>query len=114
MQVLLRIELNDDRFDRLAATHLAHHRNGSGIRRSRFALSPKHAPPRSPGSFLHVDQMTAETVRSHQEQNSFVGTAFLGSGNNRGEWKPDHETGADVTPTGSTLLQTSGREAPYK
>jgi len=62
---------------RFASTHL---RNGSGIRRSWFVLSAKHAPPRSPGSFLHVDQMTAETVRSHQEQNSFVGTAFLGSG----------------------------------
>src|SRR5207253_9672351 len=75
-------ELNDDGFDRLAATYLAHHRNESGIRRSRFVLSPKHAPPRPPGSFLHVDQMTAETARSHQEQNSPVGTAFLGSGQN--------------------------------
>jgi len=33
-------ELNDDGFDRVAATHLAHHRNESGIRRSRFVLSP--------------------------------------------------------------------------
>src|SRR5215470_3592286 len=37
-------ELNDDGFGRLAATHLAYPRNESGIRRSRFALSPKHAP----------------------------------------------------------------------
>jgi hypothetical protein len=37
-------ELNDDGFGRLAATHLAHHRNESGIRRSRFVVSPKHAP----------------------------------------------------------------------
>ena len=73
-------ELNDDGFDRLAATHLADRRNESGIRRSRFVLSPKHAPPRSPGSFLHVDQMTAETARSHQGNNSLVETAFLGSG----------------------------------
>ena len=73
-------ELNDDGFDRLAVTHIAHHRNQSGIRRSRLVLSPKHAPPRSPDSFLHLDQMTAETARSHQEQNSLLGTAFLGSG----------------------------------
>jgi hypothetical protein len=75
-------ELNDHGFHRLAATHLADRRNESGIGRSRFVLSPKHAPPRSPGSFLHVDQMTAETARSHQEQNSLVETAFLGSGQN--------------------------------
>src|SRR5262249_46472162 len=31
-------ELNDDGFRPLAATHLAHHRNESGIRRSRFVL----------------------------------------------------------------------------
>jgi hypothetical protein len=37
-------ELNDDGFGGLAATHLAHHRNESGIRRSRFVVSPKHAP----------------------------------------------------------------------
>jgi hypothetical protein len=33
-------ELHDDGFDQVAATHLAHHRNESGIRRSRFVLSP--------------------------------------------------------------------------
>jgi len=32
-------ELNDDSFDRVAATHLAQHRNESGSRRSRFVLS---------------------------------------------------------------------------
>src|SRR5215471_8410118 len=37
-------ELNDDGFGRLAATHLAHHRNERGIRRSRFVLRPKHGP----------------------------------------------------------------------
>ena len=66
-------ELNDDDFGRLAATHLAHRWNESGIRRSRFVLSPKHTPAPSPRSLLHVDQMTDETARSHQEQNSFVG-----------------------------------------
>jgi len=35
-------ELNDDGFDRLAATPVAHHRNEGGIRGSRFVLSPKH------------------------------------------------------------------------
>jgi len=84
-------ELNDDGFDRLAATHLAHHRNESGIRHSRVVLSPKHAPLRSPDSSLHIDQMTAETALSHQEQNSLAGTAFLGSGQNSREWKADHE-----------------------
>src|SRR5579864_8590844 len=103
MRVLLGIELNDYRFDRLAATHLAHHRNGSGIRRSRFALSPKHAPPRSPGSFLHVDQMTAETVRSHQEQNSFVGDGVPRFGQKSRAVEALSLTAADVTPTGSTF-----------
>jgi hypothetical protein len=60
-------ELNDEGFDPLAVTHLAHHRNESGIRRSRFVLSPKYAPPRPPDSFLPVDQMTAEIARSHEE-----------------------------------------------
>src|SRR5215831_14291079 len=72
-------ELNDDNFGRLAGTHLAHLRNGSAIRRSSFVLSATHAPPRSPGSFLHIDQMTAETVRSHQGK-QLGGAAFLGSG----------------------------------
>src|SRR5207245_10418508 len=66
-------EFNDDGFDRLAATYLAHHRNESGIRRSRFVLSPKHAPTPSPGSFLHVDQMADETAWSHQEPISLWG-----------------------------------------
>ena len=67
-------ELNDDDFGRLSPTHLAHLPNESGIQRSRFVLSSKHAPTHSPVGFLHVDQMTAETDRSHQEENSFVET----------------------------------------
>src|SRR5438132_4402743 len=55
-------ELNDDDFGRLSPTYLAHHRNESGIQRSRFVLSSKHAPTHSPGSFLHVDQMTTRPL----------------------------------------------------
>ena len=83
-------ELNDDGFGRLAPRHLAYPRNESGIRRSRFVLSPKMRP-------LFA---------------AFCGTAFLGSGQqSRESRKPDHELD---TPTRSTFLQTSRREAPYK
>src|SRR6266849_6851246 len=35
--------------------------------------------------------MTAETVRSHQEQKQFCGDGVPRFGTNRGEWKPDYE-----------------------
>ena len=107
-------ELNDDGVDRLAATHLAHHRNESGIRRSRFVLSPTHAPTlRRVAFYRRSDDGRDRSVASRTKW-------FCGDGDprfastSRGQWEPDHEPGADVTLAGFTFLPTSRREAPYK